>query len=78
MLAISAQCCCRITKTDTKQEFLNGEIGDEKIYICPPDWWPEPIPQGLGHALVDEELVLNSAGCKSMASDNFGWMDGVT
>ena len=30
--------------------FLIGEIGDEKIYIRPLDWWPEPVPQG--HALL--------------------------
>jgi hypothetical protein len=32
------------------QAVLNGEIGDEKIYICPPDWWQEPVSQG--HALL--------------------------
>jgi hypothetical protein len=24
--------------------------GDEKVYICPPDWWPEPIPDA--HVLL--------------------------
>ncbi len=35
-----------------KQAFLNGdlEIGDEKRYIRPPDWWPAPVAQG--HALL--------------------------
>ena len=37
-------------KSDTKQVFLNGEIRDEKIYICVPDWWPERVPEG--HALL--------------------------
>ncbi len=23
---------------------------DEKVYILPPDWWPEPIPDG--HVLL--------------------------
>ena len=27
-------------KSDTKQAFLNGDIGEEKIYVRPPDWWP--------------------------------------
>ena len=46
MVAIAAQYGCKMLKTDTKQAFLNGKIGDEKIYIRPPDWWPEPVPQG--------------------------------
>ena len=31
---------------DTKQAFLNGEISTELMYIRPPDWWPEPVPEG--------------------------------
>jgi hypothetical protein len=50
MVAIAAQNKTKLLKTDTKQAFLNGEIGDEKIYIRPPDWWPEPVPKG--HALL--------------------------
>ncbi len=46
MVAITAQDRCKMLKTDTKQAFLNGEIGDEKIFFRPPDWWPEPVPQG--------------------------------
>ncbi len=38
MVAILAQYRCKMLKTDTKKAFLNGEIGDEKIYIRPPDW----------------------------------------
>ena len=39
-----------VFKSDTKQAFLNGDIGDEKIYIRAPDWWPERVPEG--HALM--------------------------
>ncbi len=39
-----------VFKSDTKQAFLNGEIGDEKIYIRAPVWWPERVPEG--HALL--------------------------
>ncbi len=49
-MAIAAQYGCKLLKSDTKQAFLNGEIGDEKIYIRPQDWWPEPVAQG--HALL--------------------------
>ena len=39
-----------VFKSDTKQAFLNGEKGEEQIYIRAPDWWPEPVPEG--HALM--------------------------
>ena len=32
--------------SDTKQAFLNGEFGTDLLYIRPPDWWPEPVPEG--------------------------------
>ena len=32
--------------SDTKQAFLNGDMGSEILYIRPPDWWPEPVPEG--------------------------------
>ncbi len=50
MVAIAAQYWCKMLKTVTKQAVLNGEIGDETIYIRPPDWWPKPVSQG--HALL--------------------------
>ncbi len=58
MVAIAAQNKTKLLKTDTKQAFLNGDIGDEKIYIRPPDWWPEPVPKG--HALL---LMKSTAAC---------------
>ena len=74
MVAITAQYGCILLKTDTKQAFLNGKIGDETMYVRPPDWWPEPIPQG--HALL---LMKSMYGTRqaSMASEDF-WMDGIT
>ncbi len=50
MVAIAAQNKTKLLKTDTNQAFLYGDIGDEKIYIRPPDWGPEPVPKG--HALL--------------------------
>jgi hypothetical protein len=34
--------------SDTKQAFLNGEMGTEILYIRPPagGWWPESVPEG--------------------------------
>ena len=46
LAAIAAEHGCPILKTDTRQAFLYGEMGEDKVYIRPPDWWPEPIPEG--------------------------------
>ncbi len=74
MVAIAAQDRCKLLETDTKQVFLNGEIGDEKIYIRPQDWWPEPAPQG--HALL---LMKSMYGIRQAARQwhqrIFGWME---
>ncbi len=37
-------------KTDTKQAYLYGDMGDVMVYIRPPDWLPEQIPEG--HVLL--------------------------
>ena len=74
MVAIAAKHGCKMLKTDTKQAFLNGEIGSEKIYIRPPDWWPEPVPQG--HALL---LMKSMYGTRQAARQWHqrisGWME---
>ena len=47
--AIAGQhgCTSNIYKTDTKQAILYGDLeDDEPIYITPPDWWLEPVPEG--------------------------------
>jgi hypothetical protein len=47
LAAIAAEHSCPLLKTDTRQACLNGEPReDEKVYIPPPDWWPELIPEG--------------------------------
>ena len=43
---IAARANLSVYKTDTKQAFLNADIGKEVIYIRPPDWWPEQVPKG--------------------------------
>ena len=52
MTSIAAEAGLKIYKTDTKQAFLNGDIGDEVIFIRPPDWWPEPVPKGYALQLM--------------------------
>jgi hypothetical protein len=51
MVAI-AQYGCKMLKTGTK----HGETGDDKVYIRPPDWWPEPFSQG--HALLLMKIFI--------------------
>jgi hypothetical protein len=60
LAAIAAEYGCPLLKTDTRQAFLYGE--DEKVYICPSDWWPEPIPDG--HVLL---LLKSMYGTKQAA-----------
>ena len=45
--AIAAQHKCDLYSTDTKQAFLYGDmLEDEEVYVKPPDWWFDPIPEG--------------------------------
>ncbi len=78
MVAIAAQYGCKLLKTDTKQAFLNGEIGDEKIYFRPSVRFGLVARTSSSRTcpVADEEHVQNSAGSPSMASENF-WMDGI-
>jgi hypothetical protein len=46
LVAITAEHGCPLLKTDTRQAFLYGDMEEDKVYIRPPDWWPEPIPEG--------------------------------
>jgi hypothetical protein len=48
-LAIAAKNGQRDLLSDTNQAFLNGEIGTDVLYMRPPDWWPDIVPEG--HAL---------------------------
>ena len=46
IFALGAKHGASFMGSDTKQAFLNGEMGTEILYIRPPDWWPEPVPEG--------------------------------
>jgi hypothetical protein len=50
LLALAAANGDKVLKTDTKQAYLYFDMGDDVVYIRPPDWWPEPIPEG--HVLL--------------------------
>ena len=47
LAAIAAENNANMYSTDTTQAFLYGEMGDdEDVYVEPPDWWFDPIPEG--------------------------------
>jgi hypothetical protein len=76
LAAIAAEDGCPNLKTDTLQAFLYREMGeDEKVYICPPDWWPEPIPDGRVLLLLNKH-VWHKTGRPTMAYSHIG-MDGA-
>jgi hypothetical protein len=46
---------CPLLKSDTRQAFLYGEIGEKEqlpVHIRPPDWLSDPIPEGHGLLLL--------------------------
>jgi hypothetical protein len=79
MIAIEAQYGRKMLKTDSKQAFLNGQIGDEMIYIRPPDWWPEPVLEG--HALpLMKSMYRTRQAVRQSQQGISGWndFDGIT
>ncbi len=61
-MAIAAANGHKIYKTDTKQAVLSSDMEEDIVYIYPPDWLPEPIPEG--HVLL---LVKSIYGTKQAA-----------
>ena len=51
-VAIAAKHWLNLFQSDTRQAFLNGAIGEEKIYVSPPDWWPVHVPHGYALQLM--------------------------
>ncbi len=46
-MAIAAPNGRKIYKTDTKQEFLYGDMGENIAYLHPPDWWPDRFKSNM-------------------------------
>ncbi len=46
LLALAAENGAKVVRTDTKQAYLYGDMGDDVVYIRPPDWWPEQVLEG--------------------------------
>ncbi len=57
-MAIRGDCGKASAQSDIKQVFLNGDIGEEKMYVRPPVWWPEHVPRI--RAAIDEESVYGT------------------
>ena len=73
MTAIAAEHGCNIYKTDTKQAFLYGDLeDDEPIYITPPDWWLEQIPEGhvVPCPTTAQGSLRNGSGCSQTAHED--------
>ncbi len=45
LLALAAANGAKVFKTYTKQAYLYCDMGDDVVYIGPPDWWPEQVPK---------------------------------
>jgi hypothetical protein len=45
LAAIPAEHGFPLLKTDTLQALLYGDMENDKVYIRPPDWWQEPVPE---------------------------------
>ena len=52
LMAIAAQYRLNLFKSNTKQTFLNRDIGDEMIFVRAPDRWPEHVPHGCALQLM--------------------------
>jgi hypothetical protein len=67
-------------KFDTQQAFLFGDMGDDMVYISPPDWWPELVPEGQCHMLLksaNDTQNLNSACRWRMHISASAWMENM-
>ena len=64
-LAVAAQHGAEIYGTDTKQAFLYGDMADdEDVYVQPPDWWFDPIPEGHVFRLKKAISGTKQAACR--------------
>ena len=81
-MAIAAKYGLNLFKSDTKQAFLNGDIGKEKLFVRAPDWWPDSraCPAWM-RAAADEEHVRYSTSsstvaCEDINMDRRAWVYG--
>ena len=76
MLALAAAEGAKVIKTDTKQAYLYGDMGDDVVYIRPPDGGPNryrkdtysSYPRAFmerGRRPVNG-IIISQHGCKTM------------
>ena len=77
LLALAAANGAKVVKTDTKQAYLYGDMGDDVVYIRPPDWWPEPVAAGSGRTRIPptQEHLRDATSGSQMAHAHLN-MDG--
>ncbi len=46
LLALAALEGVKVIKTETKQAYLYRDMGDDVVYILPPDWWQNLFSRG--------------------------------
>ena len=77
LLAVATANGAKVVKTDAKQGYLYGDVGDDVVYFRPPDWWPEPVQ--VGHVF----LLLKSIYGTRQATRKWHiqistWMESIT
>ena len=60
-------------KTDTSQAFLYVSMGSDVVYIKPPDWWPEPVPEGHCLQLSKASMEPGRQPADGICSSWIGW-----
>ena len=73
LLALAAAEGAKVIKTDTKPACLYGDMGDDVVYIRPPDWWPEPIPEGHVFLLLKSIYGTRQAHMNGTIISQHGW-----
>ncbi len=51
-IALAAKRPLNLFTSDTKQAFLNGNMGEEMIYFRPQDWWQDKVQHGYALQLM--------------------------
>ncbi len=74
LLALAAAEGAKVIKTDTKRAYLYWDMGDDVVYIRPPDWWPEPIPEG--HIFLVLKIIYGTRQAARKMAHSYINLDG--
>ncbi len=69
LLALAAANGDKVIKTYTKQAYLYCDMGDDVVYIRPPDWWPEPVPEGHVLLLLKSMYGTRHLACSAVVTE---------